>query len=137
MVTTAEAKEHGLHPNALLNRARSGVLERVDRGVYLVRGSADTPARRAIVACRRAGTAALLSHRAGGLHWTLDMAMREDDSRIRTDHAPANMAVLRHIALNLIRLDKTRKAGIKASLKKAGWDTRYLEKLLGMAVSVF
>ena len=71
-----------------------------------------------------------------GLHWTLDMAMREDESRIRTDHAPANMAVLRHIALNLVRMDKTRKVGIKASLKKAGWDTRYLEKLLGIALSV-
>jgi predicted transposase YbfD/YdcC len=71
-----------------------------------------------------------------GLHWTLDMAMREDDSRIRTDHAPANMSVARHIALNLIRMDKTRKIGIKASLKKAGWDTRYLEHLLGIALSV-
>jgi predicted transposase YbfD/YdcC len=71
-----------------------------------------------------------------GLHWTLDMAMREDESRIRTDHAPANMSVLRHIALNLVRMDKTRKVGIKASLKKAGWDTKYLEKLLGIALSV-
>ena len=65
------------------------------------------------------------------LHWTIDMAFREDDSRIRTDNAPANMAVLRHIALNLIRGDKTRKVGIKASAKKAGWDVRYLERLLG------
>lgn len=65
------------------------------------------------------------------LHWVLDMAMREDESRIRTDHAPANMAVMRHIALNLIRSDKTRKVGIKASSKKAGWDTKYLQKLLG------
>ena len=65
------------------------------------------------------------------------MAMREDESRIRTDHAPANMAVLRQIALNLVRLDKTRKVGIKASLKKAGWDTKYLEKLLGGVVSGF
>ena len=71
-----------------------------------------------------------------GLHWTLDMAMREDESRIRTDHAPANMSVLRHIALNLVRMDKTRNIGIKASLKKAGWDTKYLEKLLGIALSV-
>lgn len=71
-----------------------------------------------------------------GLHWSLDMALREDESRIRTDHAPANMAVLRHIALNLVRMDKTRKVGIKASLKKAGWDTKYLEKLLGIALSV-
>lgn len=69
-----------------------------------------------------------------GLHWTLDMAMREDESRIRTDHAPANMAVVRHIALNLVRMDASRKIGIKASLKKAGWDTKYLEKLLGIVV---
>ncbi len=71
-----------------------------------------------------------------GLHWTLDMALREDESRIRTDHAPANMAVLRHIALNLVRMDTTRKVGIKASLKKAGWDTKYLERLLGIGLSV-
>lgn len=71
-----------------------------------------------------------------GLHWTLDMAMGEDESRIRTDHAPANMSVLRHIALNLVRMDNTRKVGIKASLKKAGWDTKYLEKLLRIALSV-
>jgi predicted transposase YbfD/YdcC len=64
------------------------------------------------------------------LHWVLDTAMHEDDSRIRTDNAPANMAVLRHIALNLIRSDKTRKVGVKASIKNAGWDTKYLWKLL-------
>jgi len=66
------------------------------------------------------------------LHWVIDMAMREDESRIRTDHAPANMAVLRHIALNLVRGDKTRKVGVKASLKKAGWSTDYMERLLGV-----
>lgn len=66
------------------------------------------------------------------LHWVLDMAMREDDSRIRTDHAPANMAVLRQIALNVVRGDKVRKIGIKASLKKAGRSTAYMEYLLGM-----
>jgi predicted transposase YbfD/YdcC len=65
------------------------------------------------------------------LHWTIDMAFREDESRIRTGHSPANMAVLRHIALNLIRSDKTRTVGIKASRLKAGWDTKYLEALLG------
>lgn len=65
------------------------------------------------------------------LHWVLDMAMREDESRIRAGHAPANMAVLRHIALNLIRADKTRKVGIKISQHRAGWSERYLERLLG------
>ena len=66
------------------------------------------------------------------LHWVLDMSFREDESRIRTDHAPQNMATLRHIALNLIRLDKDRKIGVKASIKQAGWETGYLERLLGV-----
>jgi predicted transposase YbfD/YdcC len=38
-----------------------------------------------------------------GLHWVLDIAFREDESRIRKDHAPQNMAVLRHMALNLLK----------------------------------
>lgn len=67
------------------------------------------------------------------LHWTIDMAFREDESRIRTGNAPANMAVLRHIALNLFRQDGTRKIGIKASRLKAARSTAYLEKLLGGA----
>ncbi len=69
------------------------------------------------------------------LHWVIDMAFREDESRIRTGNAPANMAVLRHIALNIIRGDKNRKVGIKISRHKAGWSTDYLEKLLGVAVA--
>src|SRR3984957_5046822 len=64
------------------------------------------------------------------LHWTIDMAFREDESRIRTGNAPSNMAILRHIALNLIRGDKDRKVGIAISRHKAGWSTDYLEKLL-------
>jgi len=67
-----------------------------------------------------------------GLHWTIDMAFREDESRIRTGHAPANMAVLRHIALNLIRSDKTRKVGIKASRLRAALDSQYLGQLVGL-----
>lgn len=69
------------------------------------------------------------------LHWTIDMAFREDESRIRTGNAPSNMAVLRHIALNIIRQDKTRKVGVKASRLKAGWSTDYLEKLLGLVMA--
>lgn len=65
------------------------------------------------------------------LHWVLDMQMREDESRIRTDNAPANMAVLRHIGLNIVRSDKTRKIGVKASRLKAGRNDAYLKKLLG------
>jgi predicted transposase YbfD/YdcC len=48
-----------------------------------------------------------------GLHWVLDIAFREDESRVRKDHGPENFAVLRHIALNLLKQDQTAKTGIK------------------------
>jgi predicted transposase YbfD/YdcC len=65
-----------------------------------------------------------------GLHWILDIAFREDQSRIRTDHAPANMAVLRHMALNLLKMETTLKRGIKTKRLKAGWSDAYLLKVL-------
>ena len=64
------------------------------------------------------------------LHWCLDIAFREDDSRIRQGHAPENMAVLRTSALSLIKQDKSRKNGVKASRKRAGWDNEYLMRLI-------
>ncbi len=64
------------------------------------------------------------------LHWCLDVAMREDASRIRRDHAPENVAVLRHIALNLLKQEKSCKLGIKRKQLKAGWDHDYLLKVL-------
>ena len=67
-----------------------------------------------------------------GLHWTLDIAFREDDSRIRLGHAANNLAIIRHFALNLIKQDKKRKIGVKGSRKRAGWDLNYLQHLLGL-----
>jgi predicted transposase YbfD/YdcC len=67
------------------------------------------------------------------LHWSLDIAFREDDSRVRSGHAPANLAIIRRLALSLIKQDHHRKIGIKASRKRAGWDLEYIEKLLGVA----
>lgn len=64
------------------------------------------------------------------LHWVLDIAFREDDSRIRKDHGPENMAMLRHIALNLLKQDQSIKVGIKSKRKNAGWNERYLLKVL-------
>ena len=64
------------------------------------------------------------------LHWCLDVAMREDASRIRRDHAPENVAVLRHIALNLLKQEKSCKLGIRRKQLKAGWDHEYLLKVL-------
>ena len=63
------------------------------------------------------------------VHWVLDIGFREDESRIRTRHAPENMAVLRHIALNLLRNDDT-PLGIKNKRLKAGWNTDYLTHIL-------
>jgi predicted transposase YbfD/YdcC len=64
------------------------------------------------------------------LHWVLDIAFREDDRRVRAGHGAENFAVLRHIALNLLRQDHTTRAGIKAKRLKAGWDEGYLRSLL-------
>lgn len=64
------------------------------------------------------------------LHWVLDVAFREDDNRTRTGNAPANLAILRHIALNKIRREKSTTVGVKAKRKKAGWDDSYLIKVL-------
>ncbi len=64
------------------------------------------------------------------LHWVLDIAFREDDCRVRKDHGPQNFAVLRHIALNLLRQDTTTKLGIKNKRLQAAWDENYLLALL-------
>jgi len=64
------------------------------------------------------------------LHWILDIAFREDESRVRKDHAPENMAVLRHIALNLLKSEKTAKGGIHAKRLQAGWNNDYLLTIL-------
>jgi predicted transposase YbfD/YdcC len=64
------------------------------------------------------------------LHWSLDVAFREDESRIRDPQARENFAVLRHIALTRLKNDSTTKLGIKNKRLKAGWDQHYLEALL-------
>ena len=64
------------------------------------------------------------------LHWVLDVAFREDDSRIRKDNAPQNFAILRHIANSLLQQNKSVKTGIKNKRLKAGWDNEYLAKVL-------
>jgi len=64
------------------------------------------------------------------LHWVLNIAFREDESRVRSGHAAENLAVLRHLALNLLRQERTAKVGVKAKRLMCGWDGRYLLKVL-------
>jgi predicted transposase YbfD/YdcC len=64
------------------------------------------------------------------LHWVLDVAYREDDSRIRRDNGAQNLAVIRHATLNILRQDTTTKLGIKNKRKKCGYDYNYLPSLL-------
>ena len=64
------------------------------------------------------------------MHWVLDMAFDEDRSRVRTGDADQNLAVVRHMAVNMLKQGKTAKVGIKAKRKKAGWDYDYLMKIL-------
>ena len=63
------------------------------------------------------------------LHWVLDVCFREDDSRLRKDHGPENLALVRRMAASLLKQETTAKGGTAAN-KKAGWDNDYLEDVL-------
>jgi predicted transposase YbfD/YdcC len=56
------------------------------------------------------------------VHWVLDIAFNEDQSRLHKDNEVQNLAIIRHIALNLLRNEKTAKGGIRAKHLQAGWD---------------
>ena len=64
------------------------------------------------------------------VHWILDVSFGEDMSRVRKGNGSENFAALRRMALNMLKREDTLKVGIAAKRKKAGWDTRYLLKVL-------
>jgi len=64
------------------------------------------------------------------LHWVLDVAFREDESRLRKGHGAENFSILRRIALNLLKKEKTEKTGIETKRLRAGWDNDYLKTVL-------
>ena len=67
-----------------------------------------------------------------GLHWSLDVAYGEDQARMRDGNSAENFSILRRITLNLVRQDKSVKAGVKNRRLVAGWNDAYREKLLGI-----
>jgi predicted transposase YbfD/YdcC len=65
-----------------------------------------------------------------GLHWILDVGLNEDGSRVRERNAARNLALLRKIALNLVRTDTTLKASLKGKRKCAAWDNAFMATLI-------
>jgi predicted transposase YbfD/YdcC len=63
------------------------------------------------------------------LHWVLDVVFKDDLTRLRTGHAPENMAVVKHMAMNLLHRAKPT-TSLKNRRKRAGWNTSYLESLI-------
>ena len=104
-----------------VNGKKNGTVTREQR--YYISSLTVDPAQHAIVIRSHWGIE-------NKLHWVLDVAFREDESRIRKANGPQNMALLRHIALNKLKNEKTFKRGIKAKRKKAGWNDDYLIKVL-------
>jgi predicted transposase YbfD/YdcC len=64
------------------------------------------------------------------LYWVLDVAFQEDASRVRVGASAQNFSMLRHIALNLLKGERTANVGVKAKRLKAGWSDDYLLKVL-------
>jgi predicted transposase YbfD/YdcC len=64
-----------------------------------------------------------------GLHWVLDVTLKEDQARNRKDHGPENLALLRRLALNLAKLEPS-KGSMRGKLKRAGWDDAFLAAML-------
>lgn len=65
------------------------------------------------------------------LHWRLDVVMNEDQDRTRLGHGPVNLAVLRHMAVNVMQKENS-KGSLRGKFKRAGWNDAYLAKLLAL-----
>ena len=103
---------------------------------YERQAGAGTPEQRYYICSRRLTAAEFLQKTRehwgieNQLHWVLDVAFDEDHCRVRTGNAAGNLSVVRQMALNLLRRETSRKVGIKAKRKRAGWDGDYLQKIL-------
>lgn len=107
------------------HRRQLGKDETVNRRYYLC--SLENPT-------ARQGAAIVRAHWGieNRMHWTLDIAFREDESRVRMGNAAENLSLVRRIALNLLKHETTAKVGIKNKRLRAGWDNKYLRKVLAL-----
>jgi len=64
------------------------------------------------------------------LHWVLDVDFDEDSCRVRVDHAPENFALVRQIAHNLIKQESSKNVSVRRKIKKAGWDSDFLARIV-------
>jgi predicted transposase YbfD/YdcC len=71
------------------------------------------------------------------LHWILDVGFREDQSRTTQGYSAENLAVIRHLAVNLLTQEKSAKGGTRAKRLKAGWNDHYLTKILAQVPTPF
>lgn len=67
-----------------------------------------------------------------GLHWTLDVSFREDESRTREAHAAANLSVVRRVSATLIKAESSGKGGVQTRRMRAAWDGAYRGRVLGL-----
>jgi predicted transposase YbfD/YdcC len=65
------------------------------------------------------------------LHWRLDVIMNEDQDRNRMDNSPYNLAILRHMAMNVFQKEGS-KGSLRGKFKRAGWDDAFLRQLLAI-----
>lgn len=70
------------------------------------------------------------------LHWILDISFRDDDSRIRQGNAPENIAIIKHMALNMLQKAKGKRDSIKQMRKAAGWDNSQLLQILAQISTI-
>ena len=98
-------------------------------------GSATVQARYFISSLEAAAQRQLAAVRAhwsveNSLHWTLDVTFREDQSRVRKDNAPQNMATLRQISHNMLKRETSLNVGIQGKRLQAGWREDYPLKVV-------
>ena len=68
------------------------------------------------------------------LHWSLDVAFREDECRTQKGHGPHNQALLRRMALQMLKCEGSLKVGLQSKRRRAGWDLAYLARVIEVSI---